>query len=605
MKNGQSGVYKKMRASKDAGSGIYYLFILVALVSFFITAATVFIRTHQMLKERIFNELQISLKGIDGMLDSFIEGKKGRVLDFCSDGIIKDGLTYYDPDDSDVGELIRQINHHLSKNKRVLDPYLEGIMVLNLKGKVIFSTEQTLLGRDKSQKDYFLELSRYFKDKNLRPKGLNLVVYASDVYICEDFNFPVFSLAAIVTARQTGLPLGIVVNCYKADVLGKFIKSGESQLGETGKVYIINKEGLLLTRPKFFIAPGDKEVILKEKVSMDSPIVGQTDAVQIIGVYKDFRRENVLGAALLMDINNWIILAERDVREVFSPLYELTRQVIAIGLVSMLVIIGISVFMINLQRRIGNKTRELEQAKEQMYQSGKMAAVGQLSSSVVHEINNPLTGVLNNAQLLKMMLAEKKDFRPEEIRQILDVIEDSALRCVRMSRSLLDFSRQAGSEFHPFSLNEAVEKVITIVGNDMRHIISIEKRLQPDLPRVLGDTQLIQQAVFDIINNARYAIEKRFQKQGGLISIKTNYAQAKDLIELSISDNGIGIPKEDMDKLWTPFFTTKPAGEGTGLGLSIIYDIITKHRGSIEVESELGKGTTFKLSLPALKGKSL
>lgn len=587
-----------MRPLKDAGSGMYYLFVLVALASFFITATTVFIRTHQMLKERIFSELQISLKGIDGLLGAFIDGKKGRALDFCSDGIIKDGLTFYDPDDPDVNELIRQMGNHLAKNKLVLDSYQESIMVLNLKGKVVFSSDQTLLGRDKSGKDYFLELSRYFRDKNLRPQNLNLLGYVSDVYVSDDLAVPVFCLSAIVIGRTTGLPLGIVVNRYKADVLDKFIKRGENQLGETGKVYIINKEGLLLTYPKFFIAPVDKEVILKEKITMDSPIVGQIDVVHILGVYKDFRQKDVLGAALLMDINNWIILAERDVQEVFSPLYELTRQIMFIGLVSLLAIIGISVFMINLQKRIGNKTRELEQTKAQMYQSGKMAAVGQLSSSVVHEINNPLTGVLNNAQLLKMMLAEKKDFRPEEVRQILDVIEDSALRCVRMSRTLLDFSRKADSKFHPLSLNEAIDKVITIVGSEIRHTISIEKRLQPDLPRVLGDTQLIQQAIFDVINNARYAIEKKFRKQGGLISIKTRYAQANDVIELSISDNGIGIPKEDMDKLFTPFFTSKPAGIGTGLGLSIIYDIITKHRGTVEVESELGKGTTFTISLP-------
>jgi signal transduction histidine kinase len=603
MKNSQPR-FLKNKLSKDAGSRVYYLFVLVTLGSFFITAATVFNRTHQMLKERIFSELQISVKAVDGMLDSFIEGKKGRVLDFCSDGIIKDGLTYYDPDDSGVGELVKQINHHLAKNKRVLDPYLENIMVLNLKGRVIFSSDQTLLGKDKSKKDYFLELNRYLRDKNLRPQNLNLLWYTSDIAISEDLRAPAFYLSAIVIARTTGLPLGLVVNCYKAEVLDKFIKRRENQSDKTGKVYIINKEGLLLTYPNFFMGL-NKEVILKEKVTMESPIIGQADVVQILGVYKDFRQKDVLGAALLMDINNWIILAERDVHEVFSPLYELTRQIIIVGLASLLVIIGISVFMMNLQKRIVNKTRELEEAKEQMYQSGKMAAVGQLSSSVAHEINNPLTGVLNNAQLLKMMLEEKKDFSPEEARKILDVIEDSALRCVRMSRSLLDFSHKADSEFHPFSLNEAIDKVVVIIASDIKHAISIEKRLQPDLPGVLGDTQLIQQAIFDMFNNAKYAIGKKFLEVGGLISIKTSYAQAslggqaKDMIELSISDNGIGIPKENMDKLFTPFFTTKPVGEGTGLGLSIIYDIITKHHGTITVESELGKGTTFKVSLPA------
>ena len=293
---------------------------------------------------------------------------------------------------------------------------------------------------------------------------------------------------------------------------------------------------------------------------------------------------------MLMDNeNNWLAVAEKD-----------AGPVIITGLIIFLILITVSASIINLQKRIRKKSQEAEEAKNQLYQSGKMAAVGQLSGTIAHEINNPLTGVLNNIQLLKMMLADGKGFNPEDIKPILDTAEESAARCANISRSLLDFSHIADGKFNPFQLNEAVEKVITIIGNEMKqHNIFIEKRLDPASPRVRGEIQLLEQVIFDLINNAKYAIQKNPKAKVGMITIKTDFNPGEKKAYLYISDNGIGIPKENMEKLFTPFFTTKPVGEGTGLGLSIIHSIIRRHNASISVESELGLGTTFKITLPS------
>ena len=568
-----------------------------AFLLFIIPAAIFFVKPGRMLfKERLFSELLISVNNMDRVINTFIEGKKGRVLDFCSDGIIKDGLTNYDPDAVDTDELVKQINHHLTKNKFVIDLYLESIMVLNLKGKVVFSTNEKFLGKDNSKKDYFLYLSPYLKGKGLRTQNLNLLVYVSDVFFAQDSKAPYFCVSAIVTARATGLPLGAVVNCYKANVLSKFVKMGEGYLGGSGKIYLLNKEGFLLTAPKYFSQQG-KEVILKEKIEALPVIVAQTGlpagrqaGPQILGLYKDFRGVSVLGVAMLMDNeNNWLAVAEKD-----------AGPVIITGLIIFLILITVSASIINLQKRIRKKSQEAEEAKNQLYQSGKMAAVGQLSGTIAHEINNPLTGVLNNIQLLKMMLADGKGFNPEDIKPILDTAEESAARCANISRSLLDFSHIADGKFNPFQLNEAVEKVITIIGNEMKqHNIFIEKRLDPASPRVRGEIQLLEQVIFDLINNAKYAIQKNPKAKVGMITIKTDFNPGEKKAYLYISDNGIGIPKENMEKLFTPFFTTKPVGEGTGLGLSIIHSIIRRHNASISVESELGLGTTFKITLPS------
>lgn len=571
-----------------------FLPAIAAFLLFIIAAAVVFVRPGGMLfKERLFAELLISVNNINRVINTFIDGKKGRVLDFCSDGVIKDGLTYYDPDAADTDELVKQINHHLTKNKLVIDPYLESIMVLNLKGKVVFSTDAKLLGKDYSQEDCFLELIRYLKGKRPRTQELNLLVYAGDVSASDGASGASFCVSAIVTARTTGLALGAVVNRYKANVLSKFVKMGEDFLGGSGKIYLLNKDWLLLTAPKYFSAKG-LEAILKQRITALPSglpiIVAQAGRPQILGVYKDFRRVIVMGAAMLMDNeNNWVVIAEKD-----------AGPVIISGLFIFLILIVVSALIINLQKRIRKKSQEAEEAKNQLYQSGKMAAVGQLSGSIAHEINNPLTGVLNNIQLLKMMLAEKKDFIPDAIKPILDTVEESASRCANISRSLLDFSHITDGKFNPLSLNEAVEKVITIIGNEMKqHNIFIEKRLHPGSPRVRGEILLLEQVIFDLLNNARYAIQKNPKAKTGMITIKTDFDPEKKKAYLYISDNGIGISKENMEKLFTPFFTTKPVGEGTGLGLSIIHSIIRRHNASISVESELGQGTTFKIALPS------
>src|SRR3990167_3063377 len=328
----------KKNNSGGINTGVYYLFIFIAFIFFLITGAVVFVRTKAIIKNFIFNELGYFIQDVDARIDLFIEAKKGRALDFCSDGIIKDGLTYYDPDDKDVDKLIQEINYHLAKNKVTLDAQLEDTLILNLKGKAIFSNNEENAGKDKSKKEYFKQISRYFKDDNVLKKlrrNPTAVVYVSDVYVSEDLNAPALAVANIITARATGLPLGVLVNRYRLDALIKSIEMKEGMAGKTGKFYLINQDGLLLNAPKFF--PGKKEdIILKERIDIPVAITILEDSVKMLGVYNDFRAESVLGAAMLMKRNNWLLIAEKDTKEAFAPLYSLTWQMIFIGLAALL-----------------------------------------------------------------------------------------------------------------------------------------------------------------------------------------------------------------------------------------------------------------------------
>ncbi|MFA5157320.1 MAG: ATP-binding protein [Candidatus Omnitrophota bacterium] len=242
---------------------------------------------------------------------------------------------------------------------------------------------------------------------------------------------------------------------------------------------------------------------------------------------------------------------------------------------------------------------QLTQTQAQLVQSAKMASLGQLASGIAHEVNNPLTGVLNNIQLIRMMEEQKKELDMAEVDDVLKAAEESALRCKKITQSLLEFSRASKGVMQLVSLNEVIEKVIDIVGYEIKmQNININKDLTPDLPLVMGSFQLLQQVIFDMIANAKWAIEKKAGKAGGVIIIRTGLAISEKQVYVSISDNGIGIAAHDMDKIFEPFFTTKPMGEGTGLGLSIAYGIIKEHHGNIKVESEQGKGATFRINLP-------
>lgn len=250
--------------------------------------------------------------------------------------------------------------------------------------------------------------------------------------------------------------------------------------------------------------------------------------------------------------------------------------------------------------------QELKQTRAQLIQSSKMAAIGQLASGVAHEINNPLTGVLNNVQLIKMEIEEKKDFNPGEFKDILGTVEESALRCKKIIRSLLEFSHASMGQQSEISPNELVEGVIILVGHEIElENITIQKELAEGIPKIRGDIQLLQQVIFNLISNAKWAIGQRSGKEGGLITLKSTYESEKNLVCVYVSDTGIGILPENIDRIFEPFFTTKNVGEGTGLGLSIAYKIIKEHKGTIEVESQPNKGTTFKIALPAIIDKEV
>ena len=240
-----------------------------------------------------------------------------------------------------------------------------------------------------------------------------------------------------------------------------------------------------------------------------------------------------------------------------------------------------------------------EQLKERTTQtimkSEKLATIGQLAAGVAHEINNPLGGILSYSHLvLEDMDADNPG------RQNVEKIVVQATRCREIVKGLLDFARQTEPEMSVANINEILNEALALVEKQaLFHNIDVIKHLDPDPIQVMADYSQIQQVLINIIINAAESMEG----QGELI-IQTKKTEDGNFVLVEFTDTGHGIPDENIDKLFDPFFTTKEVGRGTGLGLAVSYGIVERHKGSIDVRSEVGIGTTFIVSLPLHKEQS-
>lgn len=233
---------------------------------------------------------------------------------------------------------------------------------------------------------------------------------------------------------------------------------------------------------------------------------------------------------------------------------------------------------------------------EQLIQSQKLAAIGELSSGIAHEINNPLAIMGQETEWIKHLLKDDNLQAPgatEELRDSLREIVGQVDRCKEITHKLLDFARKKEPLIQGADVNKLIEDMARLVEKEAaQKNIKLVREYEKNLPRVRTDPPLLRQVVLNILNNAAYAIGK-----DGTITIATSQFGG-DSVALTFNDTGCGIPKEQLDKIFDPFFTTKPPGEGTGLGLSISHSIIVKLGGRIFVSSEVGRGTTFTIHLP-------
>ena len=238
--------------------------------------------------------------------------------------------------------------------------------------------------------------------------------------------------------------------------------------------------------------------------------------------------------------------------------------------------------------------QKLKETQEELIQSGKMAAMGQLAAGISHELNQPLTGIKGFSQAAAMELGEENPIRKD-----LDRIIEQVDRMDEIIQSIRFFARKSEFRLREIDINQPIEGAFILVNEQLKlNNIKVRKKLTKGLPGISGDMNQLQQAFINLIVNAKDAVNSLRNSDGGEIIIETMLNEDKKNINVIVEDTGCGISKEKLDYIFNPFFTTKSPDGGMGLGLSIVYRIIGKHNGRIEVESEEGKGATFKIVLP-------
>jgi two-component system NtrC family sensor kinase len=243
-----------------------------------------------------------------------------------------------------------------------------------------------------------------------------------------------------------------------------------------------------------------------------------------------------------------------------------------------------------LERRVEERTRELREMQDHMVQSEKLASLGKIAAGVAHEINNPLTSILINTHL---MLEQGDRIAP--FRENLTLMAEETSRCAMIVKRLLDFARQTPPLMERAGVNEIIERAgrLLEIQAGARNI-RIVMDLAPGLPEIELDRNQIQQVFWNLTINAFEAMPA-----GGTLTLVSRPGALPGTVDVEIADTGAGIPRENLTRLFDPFFTTKSSG--TGLGLSVTYGIIERHGGTIEVKSEVGRGSVFTIKFPAAK----
>jgi signal transduction histidine kinase len=263
------------------------------------------------------------------------------------------------------------------------------------------------------------------------------------------------------------------------------------------------------------------------------------------------------------------------------------------GAAAMAAAVGLWLFLGAVSRWLADACGERVELREQLIQSQKLMALGEISTGIAHEINNPLNIIMQEAELIRVDLKDEPGPREmDEVRESLDVVIKQVERCSDITHKLLDFARNRRPVTQTADINRLLVDMMSLVERETASKdIQIVKMFSADIPKIKTDPPLLRQVFLNLLNNAVQAIDGK-----GMIFVTTRYADGMACAE--IRDTGPGIAGENLERIFNPFFTTKPPGEGTGLGLSVSLRIVVQLGGDIQVRSEPGKGAAFTVRIP-------
>jgi len=367
------------------------------------------------------------------------------------------------------------------------------------------------------------------------------------------------------------------------------------RIGKTGFAFILNKEGAFQTRLPANVIPNKDHYLYLLQDEQPAKIKVHT-AKEPTGHGKE-----VMYVASFLKGGDWLLVYQQDSADALSALNRARRTAFTIFLLGGLGIVSTAYTLSKrMVKRIARADREKKALNQQIIETGKLAAVGELAAGIAHEINNPVAIMVEEAGWIGDLL-EEETFQEgenlEEFKRSLQQIKAQGKRCKEITHKLLSFARKTDARIQDITINEVIEELASLSSQRAKYSnVTLKTDLQEELPTIQVSHTEIQQVLLNLINNALDAMEKK----GGKIDITTRL-DGTDLV-IGIADNGPGIPPANLGRIFDPFFTTKPVGKGTGLGLSICYGIVNKWGGTIDVESVIDVGTQFRIRIPIQGG---
>lgn len=432
-----------------------------------------------------------------------------------------------------------------------------------------------------------------FKLENADYSGADWFIKAMDkpFYISDVFaglrGHPHFIIAVKVESNGSNYILRSTINFGAFNSLVERI-----HIGKTGIAFIINSKGQLQTKTEV----GLKQSIISTMVDRSCYRNNKT----VFAKKQDSAGKKYLCVASMLNNIDWIMVFRQDLNDAFLDLRKTQFLALGIFVFGCIAILFVAFTLPrNIIQLISRSDKKTEVMNKQVVESGKLATIGELAAGIAHEINNPVAIMVEEAGWIGDLL-EEEDLREcenlDEFTRALKQINAQGKRCKEITHKLLSFARKTDSTINDVQINDAIKEIVSLTAQMARYNnVIIETKLNEGIPYIRISPSELQQVILNLINNAIDAMEK----SGGTITIITKISKIeKNHLVISIEDDGPGIPKDNLDRIFDPFFTTKAVGKGTGLGLSICYGIIQKMKGKIDVYSQVGIGTRFRIWIP-------
>ena len=504
------------------------------------------------------------------MIDSFLSNRKAN-LEFV--------LNSYSFDDLADPETLYKILIQLQKESSAfvdLGLFNEEGIHLNYQGPY------RLAGKDYAKAPWFNEVMK---------KG----EYISDVFLGYR-RIPHFIIAL---KREAGGRVWLIRATIDTHLFNDLVE--KVRIGRTGEAYLLNAQGVFQTERR-----SGGNLMDKDPDSVKGP--SSPGSIQTF-IEKDTRGDAYLYATTWLKDKDWLLVVRQEKADAFRFLRSAAYIIVVVTLIGGAAIVGLAFFMTNrIIRRMEKLDAEREELGSQLIRASRLAELGEMATGFAHEINNPLQIIRSEHALIDAILSELKEKGELKPSESLEELEDSIRqidlqigRCAGITQAILKFGRQSEPAFEDITLQDYIPEITQMIKQKAAvHGIALNQEVSQDTPKIHGDRGQLQQVLLNLYNNAIDAILARHGAEGGELTVGAR-AKEDGMVEIFVRDNGTGINPEDQKKIFSPFFTTKPVGKGTGLGLSVCYGIVDRMGGLMEVQSQKGVGTTFMVTLPAVK----